>query len=1068
MVGGEKRGYTIVRPIGEGGMAVVYLAWQESLGRHVALKELSRFDAKSPDLVERFLRESRVAGSLQHRHIVTVYEFFEDGGLPYIAMEYLPRGSLRPYVARLSPAHFIGVMKGVLAGLDHAEEQGIVHRDIKPDNVLVTSDGDVKIADFGIAKARHTLGPKLTLPGAAVGTPDYMAPEQVRGGRLGAWTDLYSVGIMAWELLIGRTPFEGLDEPEILRRQVQEPVPAAVSLNPRISPEVSDWIDGLLRKDPAERSQSPATAWSELEEIAVDRLGAFWEHDARLPSESQLIDGPDERATPTPHVVTGTIIDRRYRIDGVLGSGGMAVVYRATHLRLGKKVALKVISPGFAADPEFRQRFEREARAAADLDHDHVVPVHDYGEDKHGPYIVMRYIEGPNLRDFLRARGPIKPERAVQMLESIAAALDAAHARGLLHRDVKPANILIEDSTGRVFLTDFGLARPASSDDATKSRVMGTEGYMAPERRRGEDTVAGDVYSLACVLWDMLAGLDRPLPGYSAHRVTEGLPEQLVRIVERGINERPFDRFDSAGALARAARLAIEGTVDVDGKKTTGPGLESLSEGLRAQVIALCDRVLETLETGVPRREVVAIRDSLSEPLSLALVGVRGAGKSTLVNALLGRRIAPTGPGGVPHVPTRYRYDRSERVELLLPAGAREHGSFTPDGRLPKLEGSTRDRLVGIDVWLPVNSLREFSILDLPGVDDLTSESAPLLAAPGDETVPIQVPDALLFALEGRAEEIERAVLEAFRSRFGGAARANATNVIGVLTKADLIVDESDRWEDAVREADRWCAALGALVTAVVPVAGLLAETVATGALTDSIVHQLVASMDPDKTDAPHRLRESLPEFAAITSPGPLPAHERIMALLGPFGLRRMREILESDPVSGVELMRSLRELSGLEDLRKQIDHLQLRTDALKADAALIKLDDITWEHPDVLEPLRDEIDRLRLHGRDMHLLVVMRDFDKCANGEIVLGEGMLAELEQLLTGRTTAERLGLARDGGGEEQRAAASRRVREWRSYVNSGLASFASAKVADNVVRSYEVLAAASTEAQVEKPM
>ena len=145
--------YEILREVGRGGMAVVYLARQTDLDRFVALKELAAFHAADHSTVQRFLRESRVAGSLSHPNIVTVHGYFEHDGTPYIAMEYVERGSLRPYVGQLSLAQIGGVLEGLLAGLAHAEQQGIVHRDLKPENLMVTSDGRVKIADFGIAKA---------------------------------------------------------------------------------------------------------------------------------------------------------------------------------------------------------------------------------------------------------------------------------------------------------------------------------------------------------------------------------------------------------------------------------------------------------------------------------------------------------------------------------------------------------------------------------------------------------------------------------------------------------------------------------------------------------------------------------------------------------------------------------------------------------------------------------------------------------------------------------------------------------------------------------------------------
>jgi serine/threonine protein kinase len=178
--------YVIERELGSGGTAIVYLARQLDLDRLVALKELGAV-RKDPAFVRRFLRESRLAASLAHPNIVTVHDYFEQGGTPYIAMEYVAGGSLRPHIGRLSLAQIGGVLAGVLAGLAHAERRGIVHRDLKPENLLVTEDGQVKITDFGIAKAisaAQTAG-GLTAAGTTLGTPNYMAPEQAMGQEVG-------------------------------------------------------------------------------------------------------------------------------------------------------------------------------------------------------------------------------------------------------------------------------------------------------------------------------------------------------------------------------------------------------------------------------------------------------------------------------------------------------------------------------------------------------------------------------------------------------------------------------------------------------------------------------------------------------------------------------------------------------------------------------------------------------------------------------------------------------------------------------------------------------------------
>src|SRR4051812_12042591 len=194
-------------------MAVVHLARQPELDRLVALKEMRGLHAGEHQLAERFLQEARIAGSLSHPNIVVVHDFFQDDGTPFIAMEYLERGSLRPCVGHLSLPQCFGVIRDVLAGLENAEQAGVVHRDLKPENLLVTGGGHVKIADFGIAKAttRLTQGGVSTATGQVLGTPSYMAPEQALGQTVGPWTDLYAVGCVAYELVTGRTPFQ---EPE--------------------------------------------------------------------------------------------------------------------------------------------------------------------------------------------------------------------------------------------------------------------------------------------------------------------------------------------------------------------------------------------------------------------------------------------------------------------------------------------------------------------------------------------------------------------------------------------------------------------------------------------------------------------------------------------------------------------------------------------------------------------------------------------------------------------------------------------------------------------------------------
>jgi tRNA A-37 threonylcarbamoyl transferase component Bud32 len=277
--------YDLLEVIGRGGAAIVYLAHQRDLERQVALKELAPVRSGDTVFAERFVAESRLAGSISHANVVTVHEFFEADGVPYIAMEYLPRGSLRQYVGHLGMAQIAGMLEGVLAGLSHGARHGIIHRDLKPENLLVTEDGRVKIADYGVARAYKRAAPReaITATGTTIGTPAYMAPEQALGRELTPAADLYSLGVIAWEMLAGRVPFDDADAPvAVLYRQVHEPVPSVQSVAPRVDPRLAAWLSQMLAKEPSDRFASADVAWDALEDVVLDLLGARWRRQARL------------------------------------------------------------------------------------------------------------------------------------------------------------------------------------------------------------------------------------------------------------------------------------------------------------------------------------------------------------------------------------------------------------------------------------------------------------------------------------------------------------------------------------------------------------------------------------------------------------------------------------------------------------------------------------------------------------------------------------------------------------------------------------------------------------------
>ncbi|SMO91663.1 serine/threonine protein kinase [Geodermatophilus aquaeductus] len=273
-----------------------------------------------------------------------------------------------------------------------------------------------------------------------------------------------------------------------------------------------------------------------------------------------------------------------YRIEELIGRGGMGEVHRAFDTEHQRTVALKVLAEDLAADRGYRERFRREAHAAARLSDPHVVPIHRYGEIDGRLFLDMRLVSGRDLATVLTEEGPLSPARAVSVVGQVARALDAAHAEGLVHRDVKPSNVLVCSTAGDpvdddefVYLVDFGIARSVMDDGGTTAltqagSAVGSFDYMAPERFLEQPADARtDVYSLACVLFECLTGRrpfgardlaplmwahvnDTP-PAVSSLRT--GVPSALDEVVARGLAKDPADRFASAGALAAAARRAL-------------------------------------------------------------------------------------------------------------------------------------------------------------------------------------------------------------------------------------------------------------------------------------------------------------------------------------------------------------------------------------------------------------------------------------------------------------------------------------------------------------------------------
>jgi serine/threonine protein kinase len=276
LIGATIGHYRITQSLGQGGMAAVYKAYQENLDREVAIKILPEHYSHNANFVARFKLEARALARLNHPNIVTVHDAGEFQRRLYIVMAYIPGGTLRERLDRPLPVtRVVEITRAVAAALGYAHERNIIHRDVKPANVLMDLDGRPVLSDFGIAKVvAEETGEQLTSTGTGIGTPEYMAPEQCRGLPVDSRSDIYALGVMAYEMFTGRTPFQGAPFTAVIYAQIHEPPPPPSHFNPQIPPAVDAVILQALAKDPDQRFQRATDFADALERAcAISRSG---------------------------------------------------------------------------------------------------------------------------------------------------------------------------------------------------------------------------------------------------------------------------------------------------------------------------------------------------------------------------------------------------------------------------------------------------------------------------------------------------------------------------------------------------------------------------------------------------------------------------------------------------------------------------------------------------------------------------------------------------------------------------------------------------------------------------
>ncbi|HEY6080314.1 MAG TPA: serine/threonine-protein kinase, partial [Polyangiaceae bacterium] len=596
------QGYQLEGLIGQGSMGAVYRARSAS-GAEVALKALNP-ELMAGEMAERFLRESELVRGLKHPHVVRTLDAGADqaAGLLFLVMPLLKGHDLDHTLDRLGaldPQTAVRIALQAARGLSAAHRIGIIHRDVKPGNLILDEeDGEiiVRVLDFGIAKQMGG-GSSLTATGSQLGTPDYVSPEQLKSSKhVDERTDVWSLGATLYQMLCGAAPYAHIDSVfDLIAAIVIEDVPPLQDRAPWVDPSLALIVHKALQRDPNQR-------WATLEDMA-DALRPFSGGDelldqARIRSiaierrgtvaaRADLKQAPHQTSLPPSQLVEmdelGLInqrLDGRYLVKRLIGKGGMGNVYEV-ELDGGERLAAKVVSAGAqGATPSTLQRFAREAKSSSAISSMNVVRTIDAGcDDKLGfPYIIMELLQGVDLSSIMKREGALSPEIAVRLVVQGARGVAAAHARGVVHRDIKPANLFLQQNPKNSEITvkvcDFGVAKrvggmglSSAHHSLTRSGgMLGSPMYMSPEQARNAKTVdeRTDVWSLSVVLWEALSG-QRLWGGQSSlgelivaictepvqrlEAVAPWVPHALSRVVHRGLERDLEKRTPSARTL---------------------------------------------------------------------------------------------------------------------------------------------------------------------------------------------------------------------------------------------------------------------------------------------------------------------------------------------------------------------------------------------------------------------------------------------------------------------------------------------------------------------------------------
>jgi serine/threonine protein kinase len=609
--------YAVLRPLAKGLERLRYAVRREPQEhpRLYVIKLFPPVPERTPE-IDRERYVPRLTRGLSHRNLVEAYQTGEVGGVHYLVMEYVLSVDLefalehcRQEASRipLEVALFVGreMCRG-LAFLHGFGADKLLHGRVAPSHVLLAYSGQLKLAHV------HRLlkvGSTTYVASGEVGqVAPYQAPELLEGRPVDQRADVFAVGAILWEILAGRRWVSG--RPDTTRELVLSGQLPLGTLNPEAPPEVVEVVERSMSERPEDRFHTAVDLGRRLDALldrhcpgAGGRLTSDWlvgrfseEFHARRRTQQQLL--AEKRAETSSNLIpevllstaprtggiVGQVLDQRYKIQRLVGEGGMGQVYEAEHVQLGKRLAVKILHPLYSTEEEVVERFRREARAASSIGHPNIVNVTDSGTTPDGrAYFVMELLDGMELADVITQEGPMDFERAVDIAIQVCQALGAAHRVGVIHRDMKPENVFLTTVGARtdvVKILDFGIAKNARMERVRGGQLtepglaVGTPEYMAPEQAAGKaPDPRFDIYAVGGILYATLTGR----PPHRGSNVMEiltrkatknptpprsyrpDLPPELERAMMSALSRNPDRRPTSMEELEYELRKSLAG-----------------------------------------------------------------------------------------------------------------------------------------------------------------------------------------------------------------------------------------------------------------------------------------------------------------------------------------------------------------------------------------------------------------------------------------------------------------------------------------------------------------------------